>query len=371
MHDQLLDLFLRLVAVDSPSGHEQAVAELVATELRSLGLEPQWDEAHKTSPAECGNVLALLPATAEGYPPLLLNAHVDTVTHDQPIVAIVEDGVVRSAENTILGADDKAGVALLLVAARRLVEERLPHGDLWLVFTVAEEIGLWGAREMDFTRLEPWPEMGLVLDGGRRAGEMVTGAPSATALDVTLTGKAAHAGVCPEDGISAIAVAARAIAEMRLGRLDEETTANVGTICGGSARNIVPETCTLQAEARSYSPEKLAAQLQHMQEQILQAAEAAGAHAEIEVQESYRTFLLSEEAPVVQRARAAAERLGLTPHTQHGGGGSDANVFNQRGIPSVILSTGAAEVHTPQEEWWLEVAEESLQWVLEIVTSQG
>jgi tripeptide aminopeptidase len=368
MRNQLLDLFLQLVAVASPSGHEQLMAERVAAELQALGLEPQWDEAHKTSPAECGNVLAFLPATAEGYSTLLLNAHVDTVTHDQPIVPIVEDGVVRSAGNTILGADDKAGVAILLLTTRRLVEERLPHGDLWLVFTVAEEIGLWGARELDFSRLEPWPEMGLVLDGGGESGEMVTGAPSVISMDITLTGKAAHAGVCPETGVSAIVVAAQAIAGMRLGRIDEETTTNVGLIQGGSARNIVPETCTLQAEARSYSPEKLAAQVNHLQEQVLQAAEARGAHAEIEVRESYSAFVLPEDSPLIRRVKAAAERVGLTPHTVHGGGGSDANVFNGQGIPSVMLSTGAAQVHTPQEEWWLEVAEESLQWVLEMVT---
>ena len=370
MRDQLLDLFLRLVAVPSQSGNEGAVAATVSAYLRDeLGLTPEQDEAHRDSPAGCGNVLALLPATAPDRPTLLLNAHLDTVGHTTPIVPLVEGDVVRSQGDTILGADDKAGVALILLAARRLLKAQLPHGDLWLVFTMAEEVGLWGARRLDYARLHPWPELGYVLDGGREPGRMVIGAPAIASLDVTITGRAAHAGVCPEQGVNAVAVAAQAIAGMQLGRLDEETTANVGLIAGGSARNIVPELCKFQAEARSYVEAKLDRQVQHMRAAITAAAEAAGAHAQIEETRPHSAFVLSPDAPVVRRGWEAAERAGLSPTTARGGGASDANIFNEHGIPSLMLATGAANVHTPEEELRLEVMAGSLRWLVEIITS--
>jgi len=367
MSEELLELFCRLVRTPSSAGHEGAVAEMVGAYLRDLGLEPQYDSAHETSPAECGNLLAFLPATALGYPPLMLNAHLDTVLHERLIEPIVEDQVVRTDGSTILGADDKAGVTLILLALRRLIAEERPHGDLWVVFTVAEETGLWGARKLDYGRLQPWPEMAYVLDGGRQAARMVTAAPSAAALDVTFTGRAAHAGVCPEEGLSAIQVAARAIDKLELGRLDEETTANLGIITGGAARNIVPEVCAIQAEARSHSEEKLSRQIEHMRHQFEEAAKAAGAQVKIEVHRSYTAFALAEDSPAVRRATAAAGRAGLQPSTERGGGGSDANVFNERGIPSLILATGAANVHTPQEQWLLPAAAQCLEWLEEVV----
>jgi tripeptide aminopeptidase len=371
MRDQLLDLFLQLVRIPSPTGSERAVVDFVAAYLREVGLEARFDiaggEGH--GPAECGNLLAYLPPTGgrAAGPTLMLNAHLDTVSHDHPIAPVVEGEVVRSDGTTILGADDKAGVALILLAARRLIEQALPHPGLWVVFTVAEETGLWGAQGLDFGRLDPRPEMGFVLDGHTQPGEMVTGAPSAVSLDVTITGCAAHAGVCPEQGINALQTAARALAEMRLGRLDADTTANVGTCRSGSARNIVPEICTLQAEARSYDEAKLAAQVAHMQERFEAAAREAGAQVRMELSRSYTTFALGDDSPPVVRAAQAAKAAGLTPTTAHGGGGSDANVFNERGLPSVILATGGAYVHTPAEELRLPEALACLEWLGEIV----
>lgn len=369
--EALVETFCRLVRTASPTGSESAMAELVADYLRELGLEPQSDDAHEHCPAECGNLYAFLPATAADYPTLMLNAHLDTVGHDHPIMPVVEGDLVRSAGDTILGADDKAGVTLILLALRRIIDQDLPHGGIWLVFTVAEETGLWGAYGLDYDRFQPGPELGYVLDGGRQAGKMTTAAPSAVSLDVTITGKAAHAGVCPEAGISAIQVAATAISRMKLGRLDEETTANVGMIEGGSARNIVPERCALQAEARSHSEEKLNAQVADMRSCLVAAAEEAGAEVDIEVKRSYTAFALTVDAPVVKRATAAAQRLGLEPVTERGGGGSDANVFNERGIPSLMMATGALNVHTPDEQLHLPTALKCLAWLVEVLTSRG
>jgi tripeptide aminopeptidase len=364
MRDLLIETFCRLVRTASPTGSERAVADLVAQYLADLGLSVYQDHADETSEAECGNLLALAPATAAGYPVLLLNAHLDTVVHEGGIEPVVEGDLIRSAGDTILGADDKAGVVLLLLALRRLREERLPHGDLWVVFTVAEETGLWGAQRLEYERLQPWPEMGYVLDGGRQPGKMTTAAPSSCRLDVTITGCAAHAGVCPELGASAIQAAARAIAALQLGRLDAETTANVGTIFGGSARNIVPEHCHLQAEARSYDEGKLTAQVEHMTACFREAGRAAGAQVEVTVGRDYTAFALSDDAPVVRRAAAAARRLGLEPVTERGGGGSDANVFNERGIPSLNMATGAIDVHTPQEQLDIAAALRCLEWLV-------
>lgn len=369
MNDPLLELFLDLVSVPSPSGREAAVAARVATYLRDLGLTPFSDGAFDTASGACGNLFAFLPATAPGYPVLLLNAHLDTVVHDEPIQYLVEEDQVCSGGPTILGADDKSGVALILLALRRLLEQNLPHGDLWVVFTVQEEIGLCGAQALDYSLLQPWPELGFVLDGGRTPGEMTIAAPSAVALDVRITGRAAHAGVHPEQGLSAIAVAAQAISAMRLGRLDEETTANVGTISGGSARNIVPEVCVLQAEARSHREEKLAAQVAHMEEQFEAAAQAAGAQLALEVSRSYTAFALAADSAPVLRGSAAARAVGLEPATKIGGGGSDANVFNERGIPSLMLPTGAADPHTPEERLLLPAAHQCLEWLVAIITS--
>jgi tripeptide aminopeptidase len=368
MRDRLIETFCRLVRLPSPTGHECAVADRVERSLADLGLSVTRDNADQACAAECGNLFSFLPATAPGYPVIMLNAHLDTVVHEGLIEPVVEGDLIRSAGDTILGADDKAGVALILLTVRRIVEEKLPHGDLWIVFTVAEETGLWGAQKLDYSRLQPWPEMGYVLDGGRTPGQMTTAAPSSASLDATVVGCAAHAGVCPEQGLSAIQTAAQAITAMHLGRLDAETTANVGVISGGCAKNIIPERCTLRAEARSHDPAKLAAQVDHMVRCLREAGRATGAQVQVEVAQDFTAFALPADAPVVQRAAAAARRLGLDPLTEIGGGGSDANLFNEHGLPSLIMPTGALDVHTPQEQLNVTAALHCLEWLVETTT---
>jgi tripeptide aminopeptidase len=258
----LLDLLLELCAIPSPPGEERAVADRVLAELRELGLEADEDDTGPRVGSTAGNLHCRLPGTASGGTALFFCAHLDTVPPEGPIVPVVDDGVVRSDGSTILGADNKAAIAVMLAAARRLQDVKRPHAGVELLFTTKEEVGLIGAGAFDHTRLHA--RVGYVYDQAAPIGNVVLGAPSARVIDARFHGRAAHAGMAPEEGRSAIAAAARAVADMRLGRIDEETSANVGGIRGGTARNVVPEWCVVEAEARSHDERKLADLVQEM-----------------------------------------------------------------------------------------------------------
>jgi tripeptide aminopeptidase len=260
---------------------------------------------------------------------------------------VIASGVITSDGTTILGSDDKSGVAVLLEVLQVLVEQRLPHPPLEVALTVSEEIGLIGAKGLDLTRLRA--REGVVLDHGGEIGTIVVSAPSQDKLRAVVHGKAAHAGAEPEKGINAIVVAAEAIAAMPLGRIDEETTANIGRIQGGTATNIVPDRVEMAGEARSHDERKLEAQVRAMTEALEEAARRHRATVGIDVERSYSTFQLSEEDSIVQKAVAAAKALGLTPALVPSGGGSDANIFNAAGIVTINISTGMDQVHTTEE----------------------
>jgi tripeptide aminopeptidase len=345
--DRCLELFLELAEIPSPSGDERAVADRVTAELRGLGLHVEEDDAGPRIGSNAGNLLARLPGRENGGTPLFFCAHLDTVPPTGPIEPVVEDGIVRNAAGTILGADNKAAVAAMIEAARRIVSERRPHAGVELVFTQKEEVGLLGANAFDQAKLEA--ELGFVYDQAAPIGEVIMGAPYQRSLLVRFHGRAAHSGMVPEEGRSAIAAAARAIADLRLGRLDEDTTANVGLISGGSARNIVPEWCELQAEARSHDGRKLADLVQEMLETFAFAASVSECTVETEVSETYQGYRFKESDPVVQLGRAALERSGFAFRQMLTGGGADANVFNTRGLPCLNLANGMAEIHTSDE----------------------
>jgi len=342
----VLDLFLDLAALPSPPGEERAVADRVAAELRGLGLKVDEDDAGAEIGSNAGNLYCRLAPTDEGTP-LFLCAHLDTVQPTGPIEPVVEDGVVRNSGGTILGADNKSAVAAIVETARRVVEERRRHAGLELVFTLKEEVGLKGAAAFDCGRLAA--RLGYVYDMAGPIGEVILGAPHATIMEVTFVGRAAHAGIAPEDGRSAIAAAGRAIADMRLGRLDEETSANIGTIQGGVARNIVPERCTFNAEARSHDERKLAEVVQEMLEACAFAASLTGCEVETRVESGYKGYRFRKEDEPVRLACAAFERTGHEPVYSLCGGGADANVFNLRGLACVNLSNGMADIHSPDE----------------------
>ncbi len=294
-----------------------------------------------------GNLLCRLEATADGGTPLFLCAHLDTVPPEGPIEPVVDDGFVRNAAGTILGADNKAAVAVMLEAVRALLSEQRPHAGIELLFTPKEEVGLLGAAAFDHQRLHA--RVGYVYDQAAPIGEVILGAPSAHAMQVRFHGRAAHSGMYPEEGRSAIAAAARAITDFRLGRVDEHTTANVGVIEGGTAGNIVPEWCTFLAEARSHDEGKLADLVQEMLEAVTFAAELGDCEVETEVKKHYRGYRFKQDDVPVRLACEALKRSGYEPELGLSGGAADANVFNERGLACVNLANGMTDIHTADE----------------------
>jgi tripeptide aminopeptidase len=342
----VLELFLELAALRSPSGEERAVADVVSAYVRDLGLDIDEDDAGAAVGSTIGNLYARIEPTADGIP-LFLCAHLDTVPPDGSLEPVVEEGVVRNAGGTILGADDKSAVAVMLEATRRVLAENRPHAGIELLFTPKEEVGLLGAAAFDHTRLHA--QVGYVYDQAAPIGEIILGAPYSQAMQVRFHGRASHSGMYPEEGRSAIAAAARAIADLRLGRVDDESTANVGTIQGGTAGNIVPEWCSFDAEARSHDERKLADLVQEMLETFAFAASLADCEVETSVKKSYRGYRFKRDDPVVRLAATALERTGHAPTYGLSGGAADANVFNERGLPCLNLANGMTSIHTPDE----------------------
>ena len=343
----VLDLFTELAAIPSPSGEERAVADAVAGYLRDCAIEVDEDDAAERIGATAGNLYARLEATVPGTP-LFLCAHLDTVPPTGRIEPVVDDdGIVRNAAGTILGADDKAAVAVMLEAARRVLSERRPHAGIELLFTPKEEVGLVGAGAFDETRLAA--RLGFVYDQAAPIGDVVLGSPYSQVLNVTFHGRAAHAGMHPEDGRNAVAAAARAIADFRLGQVDEQSTANVGVIEGGVAANIVPETCKFVAETRCHDEAHLAELVQEMLESISFAAETSECRADVETRKTYRGYRFKQSDDVVRIAADALARTAHEPRFILSGGGADANVFNERGLQCLNLANGMVDIHTPDE----------------------
>jgi tripeptide aminopeptidase len=336
---EVVDLFLELAAIASPPGEERLVADVVTRYLRDLGLDSDEDAF--------GNLYARIEPTAEGKP-LFFCAHLDTVPPDGRLEPILgEDGVIRNAGGTILGADNKSAVVAMLEGARRVLSEGRPHGGIELLFTMQEEIGLLGAAAFDRTRLHA--QLGYVYDQAAPIGEIILGAPWAQGIEVTFHGRASHSGMFPEEGRSAIQAAAKAIADLRLGRVDDETTANVGVISGGTAGNIVPEWCTFLAEARCHDERKLNDIVQEMLDAFTFAATATECEVSTALKKTYRGYRFAKSDDVVRLAADALERTGHTVTYALSGGAADANSFNERGLRCVNLANGMTDIHTPNE----------------------
>jgi tripeptide aminopeptidase len=344
----VLASFLELAALPSPPGEERAVADRVLDYLEALGLEADEDDAGATVGSTIGNIYARLEPNGVAGERLFFCAHLDTVLPEGPIEPVVgEDEVVRNSAGTILGADDKSAVAAMLEAAARLVDDGRPHAGVELLFTPKEEVGLLGADAFDVSRFEA--RVGYVYDHAGPIGEVILGAPFQQKLDVRFHGRAAHAGMFPEEGRSAIAAAARAIADLRLGRLDDETTASVGRIQGGTARNVIPEWCTFAAEARSHDERKLADLVREMVDAVTFAASLDECEVETQVSGLSPGYRFRRDDVPVRLAAAALERVGREPAYILSGGGADANVFNARGLQCLNLANGMTDIHTPDE----------------------
>jgi tripeptide aminopeptidase len=361
----LVDLFLELCAIPSPPGEERLVADRVGKELDRLGLEWWEDGAATRLGSSTGNLVCRIPPTVDEGVPLLFCAHLDTVPLDGALEPVVEDGVVRNAGGTILGADDKSAVVAMLEAVRRVVVEGRSHAGIELVFTPKEEIGLLGAAELDVSELHA--RVGFVYDQAAPVGEIVVGAPSAQELVLRFHGRAAHAGMYPEEGRSAVVAAARAIVDMPHGRIDDETSANVGLVRGGSARNIVPEWCELQAEVRSHDYRRVGEVVQQIVDAAAYAAAVSDCTLETAIEPKYRGYRLRPDALAVRLADAGLRSAGVEPRLVLSGGAADANVFNERNLPCVNLANGMIDIHTSDERIAVEDLERMVEVTLGIV----
>jgi tripeptide aminopeptidase len=363
---RLAELFLELCAIPSPPGEERGVADRVTRELAAMGLEWVEDRSGPAIGSTAGNVLCRLPGREEGGTPIFLCAHFDTVPLDGRLEPVVgEDGVVRNAGGTILGADNKAALAVMLEAARRIVEERRPHAGVELLFTPMEEVGLVGAMAFDVTQLEA--RIGFVYDQAAPIGDVILGSPSAQELELTFVGRAAHAGMYPEEGRSAIVAAARAIADMPHGRIDELTTVNVGLVRGGTARNVVPERCSLEAEVRSHDHGRVTEVLQQLVDAAAFAASLSDCTLETRIEPKYRGYRFRDDDAPVRLAVAALASAGYEATLGLSGGAADANAFNAQGLQCVNLANGMVDIHTSEERIALDDLERMVDVTLALV----
>jgi len=358
--DRLVDRFLRLAAIDSPPLQEGAIAAAVRAELEAL----DWRVTDDGTGPQVGNLVARWPGATSDAAPLFFCSHLDVVEPCRSVRPRVRDGMIESDGTTVLGADAKAGVAALLEVARIVHETRWTQ-PLEFVFTWGEEVGHRGAKAFDRASLRA--PYGFVLDALLPVGSIVVGAPGYDAFTVRIQGRAAHAGVEPERGISAIAVAARAIDRLPWGRLDEVTTANIGTITGGSVRNAVPEHVELVGEVRSLDAERLAMRGNAIRASFDGAATQFGAQVEFDLEHVYRGYRLDGAAASVERARTAFAALGDVAHTATTGGGSDANEFNAAGLECCVLGIGAEACHSVRERVAVRELERLTNWVLAII----
>lgn len=366
--DRLIGQFIELVRVDSETKHERQICDLLKSRWGELGVQVTEDDSAERSGHGAGNLIVNLPASpgAEAAPVIYFTCHMDTVAPGRGIQPqIGDDGYIRSDGTTILGSDDKAGIAALLEAVRVLQESGEPHGRVQFIITVGEEAGLNGARALDRQWLEA--EYGYALDCDGRVGSICVAAPTQAKIRIEIRGKSAHAGLNPEDGISAIQVAARAISRMPLGRIDPDTTANIGSFSGGGATNIVCDRVVLEAEARSLYEHKLEEQLIAMKRACESAANEFGATAHFTSDSLYSAFRHDEQTPVVQLASRAIAKIGRQTSLFQSGGGSDANIFNGMGVPTVNLAVGYEQIHTTSERMPIEELVKTAELVVAII----
>ncbi len=345
--ERVLAEFFQLVRMKCSTRAERQVADILKVKLQELGMTVTEDDVGSKIDGNCGNVIAYAQGAVMGAPTIMLSAHMDCVEPCNGIEPQLKDGIITSVGDTILGADDKAGIVAILEALRIIKEEKIPYGSIQVVFTVAEEGGLNGAQHIDQSVLKA--DFGYALDSSGAPGEIISMAPGQNSITATIHGKKAHAGIAPEEGVNSIVIAGMALAEMNYGRIDFETTANVGIIHGGVATNIVPDQVEVQCEARSRNMEKLATQTMHMKETFERVASANGGRAEVVVTHAYAPYVLADDAAVVALAVAASKSIGLTPEIKATGGGSDANFFNNYGVPTAVLGVGMNKVHTAEE----------------------
>lgn len=365
-HERLLNEFLELVQIDSETKEEAEIAKVLKQKFSDLGVEVFEDDTMGETGHGAGNLICTLKGNKEGVDTIYFTSHMDTVVPAKGVKpTLKDDGYIYSDGTTILGADDKAGLATMLESVRVLNENNISHGDIQFIITAGEESGLVGAKALDSSLVKA--KYGFALDSDGKVGNIIVAAPTQAKVRATIYGKTAHAGVAPEKGVSAITIAAKAISKMPLGRIDEETTANIGRFEGGKATNIVCEQADILAEARSLVPEKMEAQVEKMKAAFETVAEEMGGKAEVEVQVMYPGFKFKDGDEVVEVAKRAAKKIGRPSELLTSGGGSDANVIAGFGVPTVNLAVGYEEIHTKSERMPVEELNKLSEMVVAII----
>ena len=369
MLNNVTDYFLELISIDSESRNERKVADRIKQDLELLGFNVEEDNSNVHTGGNAGNIYAFLEGDSN-VEPILFCAHIDTVKPGNKINPDVSDGIIRTDGKTVLGADDKSGVAQIIFGIKKILNNEKCHPPIEVLFTVCEEIGLLGARYFDKSKIKS--KFGFALDS-EEVGEFMVGAPSQNTIRIKIIGKEAHAGVEPEKGINAIKVAAEAITAIPIGRIDFETTSNIGLINGGTATNIVPNLVELKGETRSHNEVKLARVTEDIVSAFQKAAArhrlaSAEAKVEIDVHNEYKSFYLDESHKVVKIARRACELHNIEPRFMKGGGGSDANILNAHGIDMIIAGTGMHGYHTIDENISIKDLETGSELVSEIIS---
>ncbi|MRR31307.1 M20/M25/M40 family metallo-hydrolase, partial [bacterium] len=342
--------------------------KLLRSRLESLGMNVYEDGAGVALNGESGNLIAWKEGTIAG-PSLFFCAHMDTVVPGMGIIPVVEDGSVRSSGDTVLGSDDKAGIAGILEALQVIKDRGLAHVPVEVIFTVSEEVGLMGSKHLEFERVRS--KLGYVLDADGQIGNIVIEGPTQNEFEIRVQGRAAHAGINPEEGVNAIVCAAHAIEHLRVGRIDEETTCNIGTINGGRARNIVADECLVHGEARSHSPAKLEKLTMEIIKTFEDKIAEKGGQCQVQLKHLYSEIKLSKDEQVVQMACRAARALGREPVLTRTGGGSDANIFNGQGFRCANLGVGMKKVHTTEEFIRIEDLVDNARFILKIIEEAG
>jgi len=345
--DRLVNEFIELVKIDSETKQEGVIAQELKEIFGNLGVEVVEDDSKAKTGHGAGNLICTWKGNKSGVDSIYFTAHMDTVVPGKQIQPRIHDGMISSDGTTILGADDKAGIAAIIESIRYIKENNIEHGDIQFIITAGEESGLVGAKAIDPTAIKA--KFGYALDSDGEVGNIVVAAPTQAKIYTIIRGKTAHAGVEPEKGVSAITLAAKAISKMPLGRIDEETTANIGRFEGGKQTNIVADHVEILAEARSLDPEKLEKQVSKMKEAFEVTAQNYGGHADVEIKIMYPGFKQKAGDQVVEVARRAAKTIGRESKLLKSGGGSDANIFAGFGIPTVNLAVGYEGIHTTDE----------------------
>ena len=364
--ERLVEEFIQLTSIDSISKKERRMADTLKDKLKAMGFEVSEDQAGEKIGGDTGNLICTVKGSKD-VPTVMFTAHMDTVQPGTGKKPVVDGDYIKSDGTTVLGGDDAAGIVCALEALRVLKEDGLEHGDIQVVFTVAEEIGLMGAKNLDYSLIKA--KYGIVLDTGGTIGTVAVKAPTHNIINVTINGKAAHAGVEPEKGISAIQIAAEAISGMKLGRVDFETSANIGIISGGRETNIICEKVEIKAEARSRDAQKLEQQTAHMKDCFDRAASKFGGNVDFKAVNEYPSFNIPKDAPIMGILQKAADTVHIKLEPEETGGGSDTNIFNSKGIEAVDISVGMDKVHSVDERILIDDLVKAAEFVIAIITN--